>query len=77
LEEEKLKTRPKYKLYLTDAQFSKFPNRDPCIYGKVLRDETGTYSVGMHVITCPIIKKCNKHIYESNTMIYIIVDKSL
>ena len=76
--EEKSKTRPKYKLYLTDAQFSKLQdNRDPCIYGKVLRDETETYSVGMNVITCPIIKKCDEHIYESNTMVYIIVDKSL
>ena len=73
-----LKMRPKYKLYLTDAQFSKFQiNSDPCIYGKVLRDETETYYVGMHIITCPIIKKCDKHIYESNTMVYVIVDKSL
>jgi len=72
------KMQPKYKLYLTNAQFSKFQtNRNQCIYGTVLRDETETYYTGMHIITCPIIKKCDKHIYESNTMVYIIVDKSL
>lgn len=76
--EEERKTQPKPKLYLSDAKFSGIPmDAKHCIWGMVVRDETDTYYPGMHVITCPIIHKCSDHVYESNTMIYVIVDKSL
>lgn len=72
-------TRLKSKIYLSNARLDVYKVGDAnlLIYAKIVKDETNQYDIGDNIITLPIIKRCEGHIFESYRTIYIIVDKSI